>query len=132
MFTIYSPLAAINVHKNMWDFQNPPFLFLNNTQDVWNTPLVCIPEETGYLMFPCKAFKRSIFQTFWRLHCCTNCLFFDLEISNFGDLLIFFILSDCAKHQKDWTKFIIDILQGSPIWIFGRLQKQKTSKGGPL
>ena len=33
--------------------------------------------------------KRSIFQTFWRLHCCPKFLFFELETSNFGYLLIF-------------------------------------------
>ena len=46
-------------------------------------------------------------------------------------LAYFLILFDCAKFQKDWTTFILDILQGS-LWIFGKLQKQKTSKGGPL
>ena len=24
----------------------------------------------------------------------------------------------CAKFQKDWTTFILDLLQGSPLWIF--------------
>ena len=33
--------------------------------------------------------KRSIFQTFWKLHCVTKSLFFELETSNFGYLLIF-------------------------------------------
>ena len=47
-------------------------------------------------------------------------------------LAYFFILLNCAKFEEDWTTFILDILQGSPLWIFGKLQKQKTSKGGPL
>ena len=34
-------------------------------------------------------FKRSIFQIFWRVHCCAKFLSFELEISNFGYLLIF-------------------------------------------
>ena len=75
--------------------------------------------------------KRSIFQIFWRLHCCAKFLSFELETSNFGDLF-FFIFFDYAKFQKDWTTFILDILQWSPLWIFGESQKQKTSKGGPL
>ena len=33
--------------------------------------------------------KRSIFQTFWKLHCCPDFLFNELETSNFGYLLIF-------------------------------------------
>ena len=34
-------------------------------------------------------FKRSIFQTFWKLHCCPNFLFNELETSNCGYLLFF-------------------------------------------
>ena len=33
--------------------------------------------------------ERAIFQTFWRLHCCAKFMFFELETSNFGYLLIF-------------------------------------------
>ena len=33
--------------------------------------------------------KRSIVQTFWKLHCVTKSLFFELETSNFGYLPIF-------------------------------------------
>ena len=33
--------------------------------------------------------QRAIFQTLWRLHCCTKFLFFELETSNFGYLHIF-------------------------------------------
>ena len=47
-------------------------------------------------------------------------------------LAYFFILLSCAKFQQDWTTLILDILQGSPLWILGRLKNQKTSKGGPL
>jgi hypothetical protein len=31
-----------------------------------------------------NASKRSIFQTFWKVHCVTKSLFFELETSNFG------------------------------------------------
>ena len=34
-------------------------------------------------------FERSIFQTFWKVHCCAKFLFIELETSNFGYLLIF-------------------------------------------
>ena len=33
--------------------------------------------------------ERAFFQTFWKLHCCPNFLFFEIETSNFGYLLIF-------------------------------------------
>ena len=41
-------------------------------------------------------------------------------------LAYFFILLNCAKFEEDWTTFILHILQGSPLWILGKLQKQKT------
>ena len=34
-------------------------------------------------------FERAIFQTFWKDDCCPDFLFFEIEISNFGYLLIF-------------------------------------------
>ena len=40
-----------------------------------------------YMMFVNS--KRSIFQIFWRLHCCAKFLSFELKTSNFGYLLIF-------------------------------------------
>ena len=30
----------------------------------------------------------------------------------------FFILLNCAKFEEDWTTFILDILQGSPLGCF--------------
>ena len=33
--------------------------------------------------------KRAIFQTFWKLHCFPDFLFFEIETLNFGYLLIF-------------------------------------------
>jgi hypothetical protein len=33
--------------------------------------------------------ERAIFQTFWRLHCCTDSLFFEIETSNFGSSYVF-------------------------------------------
>ena len=68
------------------------------------------PRVRQYLKKPgSNRVKRSIFQIFWRLHCCAKFLSIELETSNFGDLLIFFIFYDYAKFQKDRTTFIIDI-----------------------
>ena len=47
-------------------------------------------------------------------------------------LTYFLILLNCAKFEEDCTTFILDVLQGSLLLIFGKLQKQKTSNGGPL
>ena len=33
--------------------------------------------------------QRAIFQTFWKVHCCTKSLFFDIETSNFGSSYVF-------------------------------------------
>jgi hypothetical protein len=47
-------------------------------------------------------------------------------------LTYFLILLNCAKFEDYCTTFILYILQGSPLLIFGKLQKQKNIQGGPL
>ena len=44
--------------------------------------------------------KRSIFQTFWKLHCCAKFLFIELETSNIGYLLIFWFYSTVQSFSK--------------------------------
>ena len=44
--------------------------------------------------------QRSIFQTFWKLHCCTKSVFFELETSNFGYLLIFWFPLTVQSFSK--------------------------------
>ena len=79
--------------------------------------------ETEYTLF------FSVFQTFWRIHCCPDFLFIESDTYfNFWLLAYFLILLNCAKFEEDWTTLILDILQGSPLLLFGKLQKQKTSK----
>ena len=68
--------------------------------------------------------KRSIFQTFWKANNCTYSLFLELETSNFGYLLIFWFPStvhSVGKIGQHWYK------APPPLWIFGKLQNQKTS-----
>ena len=51
------------------------------------------------------AVKRSIFQTFWKPDCCTKSLFFELETSNFGHLLIFkfcWTVQSFSKIGQHW------------------------------
>ena len=51
--------------------------------------------------------ERSIFQTFWKVHCCAKSLFFQLETSNCGYVLAYFLISfNRAKFQQDWTTLI--------------------------
>ena len=56
--------------------------------------------------------ERALFQTFWRLHCCPDFLFIELDASNFGYLFIFYF---AELFEEDWTTIILDILQGSPL-----------------
>ena len=45
-------------------------------------------------------FKKSIFQTFWKVHCCPDFLFFEIETSNFGYLLIFLFCLTVQSFRK--------------------------------
>ena len=75
---------------------------------------------------------RGIFQTFWKLHCCTKSFsFFELETSNYGYLLFLFTLTvpSFSKIRQHWCYVFY---KGPLLWIFGRSQNQKTSKGGTL
>ena len=51
---------------------------------------------------PCKplSFQRSIFQTFWKVHCVTRYWFLELEDPNFGYLLIFLLCSAVQSFSK--------------------------------
>ena len=49
--------------------------------------------------------RRDIFQTFWKLHCCTKSLFLELETSNFDYLFIFWFfltLQSFSKIGQHW------------------------------
>ena len=43
----------------------------------------------GHKIWKNLPLKRSIFQTFWKVHCVTKSLFFELETPNFGSSYIF-------------------------------------------
>ena len=45
-------------------------------------------------------FERAIFQIFLKTYCCTKSLFFELETSNFGYLLIFWFPLKVRQSQK--------------------------------
>ena len=63
----------------------------------------CHEFESSAFVFVC--FEKSIFQTFWKLHCCTKSLFFELETSNCGYLLIFWFpltVQSFSKIGQPW------------------------------
>ena len=61
-------------------------------------------------------FKRAIFQTFWKHHCFTKFLFFELEASNFGYLLI---LKFCKSVQRACrTKFYMTFYRNRKFELF--------------
>ena len=48
----------------------------------------------------CIKAREAVFQTFWKVHCCTKFLFFELETSNFIYVLAYFlIILNCAKFK---------------------------------
>ena len=63
--------------------------------------------------------------------CCPIFLFFELETSNFGYLLIgyFKIFFNCAKFQKYWTTFILDIYKGPPYEGLVDCKNKKHQRG---
>ena len=56
----------------------------------WHRARQILKPAMQFFVIPKRSFlKRSIFQTFWKLHCCAKFLFIELETSNIGYLLIF-------------------------------------------
>jgi hypothetical protein len=45
-------------------------------------------------------FKRAIFQTFWKTYSCTKSMFFELDTSNCGYLLIFLFSLSVQSFSK--------------------------------
>jgi hypothetical protein len=46
--------------------------------------------ENSLLQGQSQVKQKAIFQTFWKLHCCPEFLFFEIETSNFGYVLAYF------------------------------------------
>ena len=87
------------VHTNTtWAVEFSARIYIRGVNKFWDHSGVWSKVS---LVFEDFKFKRSIFQTFWRLHCCTKFVFIELETSNFGYLLIFW--------NKYWTNLILHI-----------------------
>ena len=55
---------------------------------------------TQVIFFVLFLFERAIFQIFLKTYCCTKSLFFELETSNFGYLLVFWFPLKVRQSQK--------------------------------
>ena len=108
------PFTSINLtnpRTNPWNFHN---LFFR----------IGHLEKLGFWV---GHFERSIIQTFWRLHCWTKFLVFELILQMLATCLFFYFVWLIAKFWKDWTTFILNILQGSPLWIETKNNKEEMS-----
>ena len=56
--------------------------------------------DSGQLQFWSEPSERAIFQNFWRVHCCTKSLFFEIETSYFGSRYVF--LSPLKWRGPNW------------------------------
>ena len=63
-------------------------------------------------------FKRSIFQIFWRLHCCVKFLSFELKTSNFGYLLIYLFSLTMQSFRKIGQQLYQTFYNGPPLDVF--------------
>ena len=85
-----------------------------------------------FLIFFCSlSFKRSIFQTFWKLHCVTKSLLFKLETSNFGYLLIFWFCWAVQSFSKIGKHWYYTFYKGPPFDVFWFFNLPKIQRGDP-
>ena len=76
-------------------------------------------------------FKRSIFQIFWKLHCCTKSLFFELETSNCGYLLIFWFSLTVQSFSKIRQHWYYAFYKGPPFEFLVNYKIKKHQRGDP-
>ena len=87
--------------------------------------------DSGQLQFWSEPSERSIFQTFWKLHCVTKSLFFELETSNFGCLLIFSFRWAVQIFSKIGQHWYHTFYKGPPLDIFWFFNLPKIQRGDP-
>ena len=75
--------------------------------------------------------KRSIFLTFWKLHCVTKSLFFELETSNFGCLLILSFRWAVLIFSKIWQHWYYTFYKGPPFEFVVDYKIKKDQSGDP-
>ena len=75
--------------------------------------------------------ERSIFQTFWKLHCCAKSLFFELETSNCGYLFIFWIPLTVQSFSKFGQHSCKTFCKGPPFEFLVDFKTKKLQRGDP-
>ena len=97
-----------------WDLWNMSSILLNTTVFIMVklrlTILLMYCNRSCIQLVPSVSWsKRSIFQTFRKVHCCPDFLFLELDFK-FWLLANFLISFNCAKFQQHWKALILDIL----------------------
>ena len=106
--------------------------FLNQIKNIILTwcsqfPFIELQEIYRFRIFPVGLVReadgsgileRAIFQTFWKLHCCAKSLFFELETSNCGYLLIFWFPLTVQSFSKIGQHWFKTIYKGPPFDVF--------------
>ena len=111
---------------------------LENTPFIWNHG---VPLTTFYYYIQGRnptfakgngsKFERSIFQIFWRLHCCAKFLSFELETSNFGYLLIFSLCWTVPSLRKIGQHLYYTFYKGPPFEFWVNYKNKKHQSGDP-
>ena len=71
------------------DFDTIVTYLMSDIGSSWNSVSSVVEFKFVSSAFAFVCFERAIFQTFWRLHCVTKSLFFEIETSNFGSSFVF-------------------------------------------
>ena len=104
----------------------------------WTVPLLCSglicilgPKSFCSFINFTHLFNRSIFQTFWKVHCCPDFSFLELETSNLGYLNIFLFSLNVQSFSKIGQHWYLTFYNGPPM-NFWQITKLKNIKGGTL
>ena len=112
------------------DFEkkSPPAWSYSGLHVYWfwekNPPCTFIPSGTFIGMF-----KRAIFQTIWKLHCCTKSLIFELDTSNCGYLHIFWFPLIGRSFNKIGQHWYQTFYMGPPFEFLVNCKIKKHQRG---
>ena len=102
LLCIWSPLYFVKI-----SWEKIPYSYDLLIETTWNRffssqfcPLKNVKNLLTILKKLLKFLIRSIFQNFWKQHCVTKSLFYELDTSNFGYLLFFWICWAVLSFSK--------------------------------
>ena len=99
------------------------------TEFLWNSNTDQYSDQK--IRWPKNSFERSIFQTFWKVHCCPDFLFLKLETSNFGYLFIFWFPLTVQSFSKVGQHWFKTFYKGPPFDVFWFCNLPKIHRGDP-